>query len=281
MFTILSTRRVLVPLVAALLAPLSAHAQESQLFTWNGRVDREVRLSIRGAQTSNTFENSIQSRARFQVNSALPSEEGTVRVVRDRGRGDVSVIQQPSQGNGYTAIILISDNEGGADNYRVAAYFTPSNSGRYARGDRGRGRNRDNPVNPSYPNNPNYPNSPNNPNNRDDRNDRNDRGRGRYDAQNQAALHWTGDVDGEVQLIWREGGVSQRLVSGNVVRRANMSVSGNSRSQGSELTVSVREGRGRVDVVQQPSASNRYTGIIRVIDPQGGYGHYDITANLR
>jgi hypothetical protein len=260
MFALLSSRRVFMPLVAAMLAPLAAHAQESQIFTWSGRVDREVRLTIRGTQTSNSIENSIQSRARFRLNTALPAQDGTLRVTRESGRGDVSVIQQPESGNGYTAIILITDNDGGADNYRVSAYYTPSNGGRYARGDRGRSANRTD---------------------RTDRNDRNDRGRGRNDVQDQAALHWSGDVDGEVQLIWRDGGVSQRLVSGNTVRRVSSNVTGNARSQVGQLTVSVSEGRGRVEVVQQPSASNRYTGIIRVIDPQAGYGHYDITANLR
>lgn len=259
MFALLSSRRVLIPVVAAMLAPLAAHAQESQLVTWSGRVDREVRLTIRGAQTSNSIENSIQSRARFRLNAALPAQDGTLRVTRESGRGDVSVIQQPESGNGYTAIILITDNEGGADNYRVTAYYTPSNDGRYARGDRGRDRRDDR--------------------NRNDQN-RDDRGRGR-NVQDQATLHWSGDVDGEVQLIWRGGGVSQRLISGNTVRRASSNVTGNPGSQAGQLTVSVREGRGRVEVVQQPSASNRYTGIIRVIDPQAGYGHYDITANLR
>ena len=269
MFALLSSRRVFMPLVAAMLAPLAAHAQESQLFTWNGRVDREVRLTIRGAQTSNSIENSIQSRARFRVNAALPAQDGTLRVTRESGRGDVSVIQQPESGNGYTAIILITDNEGGADNYRVTAYYTPSNDGRIARGDRGRNR-ADQNRNDQNRNDPNR-NDPN----------RNDRGRGGYGVQDQAALHWSGDVDGEVQLILRDGNVSQRLVSGNTVRRVSSNVTGNARSQVGQLTLSVREGRGRVEVVQQPSASNRYTGIIRIIDPQGGYGHYDITANLR
>jgi hypothetical protein len=179
------------------------------------------------------------------------------------------VIQQPESGNGYTAIILISDREGGADTYRVTAYYTPSNEGRYARGERGRGRNRDDRRNDQ---------------NRDDRrNDQNrdDRGRGGYGVQDQESVHWSGDVDGEVQLILRDGSVSQRLVSGNTVRRVSSNVTGNARNQVGQLTLSVREGRGRVEVVQQPSASNRYTGIIRIIDPQGGYGHYDITANLR
>jgi hypothetical protein len=264
MFAFMSSRHMLVPVVAAaLLAPLAAHAQESPLFTWNGRVDREVRLTMRGSQTSNTYENSIQSRARFRVSNALPAQAGTVRVVTESGRGNVEVVQQPDAGNGYTTIIRIVDGEGGADNYRVSAYFTPVNGG-YSRGDRGRG---------AYGRNDDRGRRDDNRGRRDDR--------GGY-GRNLASLHWSGDVDGEVQLIWRGGDVGQRVISGNVVRRASSNVTGNPMSgQVGDLQVSVREGRGRVDVIQQPSSSNRYTGIIRIVDPEGGYGHYDITVNAR
>jgi hypothetical protein len=264
---------MLLPVIAALLAPLAAHGQESPLFTWNGRVDREVRLTIRGSQTSNSYENSIQSRARFRVSNALPAEAGTVRVVTESGRGNVEVVQQPDAGNGYTAIVRIVDGEGGADNYRVSAYFTPVNDGRYSRGDRGRGAYGRNDDRGRRDDNRGGRRDDNRGGRRDDR--------GGY-GQNLASLHWSGDVDGEVQLIWRGGDVGQRVISGNVVRRASSNVSGNPMSgQVSDLQVSAREGRGRVDVVQQPSASNRYTGIIRIIDPEGGYGHYDITVNAR
>jgi len=259
MFAMSSVRRAFVPLVAAMLVPLAAHAQESQLFSWSGRVDREVRLTMRGSQAVNTNESSIQSRARFRVNSALPARDGTLRIVREAGRGDVSVVQQPSANNGYTAIIQITDNEGGADNYRISAYYV-SNDGRYARRtDGGRGRDDDR-----------------------GRDDRNDRGRGRNDGRDVAALRWSGDVDGEVLITWRGDNVTQRLVNGAGVRRPSSNVVGNPiQARGGQLAVSTREGRGRVDVVQQPSARNGFTSIIRIVDPERGYGHYDITASLR
>ena len=227
---------------------------------------RRVALPIRGApHPANLRENSPVARA-LPPKLGAAAQDGIIRVTTESGRGNVSVIQQPASDNGYTGIILISDNDGGADNYRVTAYFTPNNGG-YARGNRGRGMGRDSGYGRT-----------------DDRrrDDRYDRGRGGNQAQDIASLHWSGDVDGEVQLVWRGGDVNQRLISGNVIRRASTNVSGNAmRAQNGQLTVSLREGRGRVDVVQQPSASNRYTGIIRIIDPQAGYGHYDITASIR
>ena len=41
------------------------------------------------------------------------------------------------------------------------------------------------------------------------------------------------------------------------------------------LRVVENQGRGDVRVVQQPTIWNAYTTVLRVNDPQGGYGRYD------
>jgi hypothetical protein len=41
------------------------------------------------------------------------------------------------------------------------------------------------------------------------------------------------------------------------------------------LNVVQNQGRGSVSVIQQPAQWNGYTTVIRVKDPQGGYGFYD------
>ncbi|MES2177523.1 MAG: hypothetical protein V4550_06625 [Gemmatimonadota bacterium] len=268
MNSLMFVRRTLVPVAVALIAPLAAHAQERQVFVWSGRVDREIRISARGNQLSNSRESNMQTRGRFMESSALPHENGYLRVVTQAGRGYVEVLQQPNSDNDYSAVIRIVDNEGGADNYRLAVYYTPADG----RAGRGRGYGRDDRDDRR--------------DGRDDgrtrdRNDRNDSDRGnsgRYGRQT-ATLHWSGDVDGEAQVIWRANSVSQRTLSGGSVRVQNSSVSGDpAERQYGQLTLNVRQGRGRVDVVQQPSAQNRWTGIIRIVDPQGGYGRYDIDA---
>ncbi|MDB4892986.1 MAG: hypothetical protein JWL61_4841 [Gemmatimonadetes bacterium] len=283
MFTFSSIRRAFAPLAAAMLVPLAAHAQETQLFSWSGRVDREVQLTIRGSQASNTYENSIQSRARFRVNSTLPTQDGTLRVVREAGRGDVAVVQQPSANNGYTAIVRIVDNEGGADNYRISAYYTPVNDGRYARRN---GRDNQGNINQGNANQGRDDNRGRDNQNRDDRYGRgngNNGNNGNYGNQDAAALRWSGDVDGEVLITWRGNDVGQRIINGAQIRRAGSNVLGNpmQAARGGQLAVSTREGRGRIEVVQQPTAQNRFTSIIRIIDPERGYGHYDFTASLR
>ena len=35
------------------------------------------------------------------------------------GRGQIGIVQQPSRRNGYTAVIAINDESGGADDYEI------------------------------------------------------------------------------------------------------------------------------------------------------------------
>jgi hypothetical protein len=44
------------------------------------------------------------------------------------------------------------------------------------------------------------------------------------------------------------------------------------------VTVDQNGGRGSVQVVQQPTAWNGYTAVIRIYDPQGGSSYYDLSA---
>jgi hypothetical protein len=48
-----------------------------------------------------------------------------------------------------------------------------------------------------------------------------------------------------------------------------------------QLFISQSSGRGQVYVAQQPSAYNGYTTVIRVRDPQGGYGYYNFEVGYR
>ena len=87
---------------------------------WRGRVDHYVELRIQGDR--------VQSRERqgaptinegASFTSPLPRADSQVSVRKRDGRGQVGVIQQPSRWNGYTAVIAINDESGGADNYEI------------------------------------------------------------------------------------------------------------------------------------------------------------------
>jgi len=55
--------------------------------------------------------------------------------------------------------------------------------------------------------------------------------------------------------------------------QANLNVPNGARG----VSVVQNQGRGTVVVTQQPSSWNAYTTIIRIRDPQGGYGFYDFS----
>jgi hypothetical protein len=237
----------------AVAMPLAAHAQERVLGTWRGRVDKEMQITIRGRSVSSNTLSGEQLNGRFRLESALPREDGTVRVAVSSGRGEVGVVQQPSASNNYTAIIRMLDRGSGADAYRVTAYWTPSVAMRGNRGGVGRGRgNMGNGVG------------------------RGNVGRNRMNA---AVLRWTGDVDADAEIRWGANGVTQRTIGGSALRSARSSLSGGGFVQGGSVTVTSRAGRGSVSVVQQPSAANGWTAVIRVHDPQPGYGHYDFNVS--
>ena len=247
-------RRAWAPLVIALAVPVALQAQERVLGTWNGRVDREMRLTIRGNNFSSNTLSGQQLNGRFRMQEALPQQDGEVHVAMSRGRGEVSVVQQPNSSNGYTAIIRMLDRDSGADSYRVTVSWTPMYAGRGRRDMNGRGNMGNRGMG---------------------------RGNGRMNGNMNAAsvLHWVGDVDSEAEIRWGPNGVTQRNLGGNGLRNARSQQSGGGVMQGGTVTISQRTSRGTVTVVQQPSAANGWTAVIRIHDPQPGFGHYDFNVN--
>jgi hypothetical protein len=124
----------------AVVAPL-AHAQwptrgqhgdgyNRAVYEWQGRVDSEIRLQLRGGRAS--LERVGNNETRYgsgRVLNALPRRSGYLTVRTLEGRRAADVIQQPSSSNGYTAVVRLRDPSGGAANYRVVAYWQPAQDG--------------------------------------------------------------------------------------------------------------------------------------------------------
>jgi hypothetical protein len=273
----------------------AAFAQSQELFEWSGRVDREVQIVMRGNSVrTNLMSQSETRQSQSRVVSSLPRQNGQIAVRLISGRGNVQVVQQPSQQNGYTAIVRVTDPAGGAANYRLAAYWQGYANGdvyRDRRGDRdddrgrgsmngnrgdngvrnhgvGNGRGRGNAKHADRDRNRDYDNG------RAD-NGGYDRG-GAYGTSQ--ALRWSGNVDGELELRIQNGRVNYRTISGAnpTSIRANVGNTSATRSA-SSLVVAQNQGRGTVSIIQQPAQWNGYTTIVRIRDPQGGYGYYDFS----
>ena len=267
---------------AAVAAPLflgaatTVAAQSRQLFAWTGRVDREMRIAMRGRDvwTRDTDRDSRDSRdsrddgryrqgGRTRVESELPRYDGYVRVQTLDGRGDVDVVQQPSARNDYTAIVRVRDRSGGSDRYRINAYWESSyrSGGGWPRsGDSQRPR-----VEP-----------------RDRSGDGSDDGWGSGGRYGRTVLHWTGGVDSEVEIRLQGQRIDYRTLSGAGTRSVRSDVIGDGLPRRDvQLLIDQKQGRGSVVVVEQPSARNGYTAVLRVRDPQGGFGYYDFDVEWR
>jgi hypothetical protein len=92
---------------------------------------------------------------------------------------------------------------------------------------------------------------------------------------------WRGRVDREIRLrlhdddasVYRVGSNESRVGAGRVLRAIP-------RRPG-HLTVERVEGRGAVDIVQQPNERNDYTAVLRLRDPSGGADSYHVVAYWR
>ena len=95
----------------------------------------------------------------------------------------------------------------------------------------------------------------------------------------QELFEWAGRVDREIRI--EAGRNAAHIINMGSNERNN---GGRIRSfvsmprQEGTVTVQVLEGRGKVDVIEQPSASNGYRTVIRLRDPDGGSARYRIAA---
>lgn len=249
----------------------AAAQREREVFEWRGRVDREVRLVVRDRNVDTRGSWGEQNHEKVKMRGGLPHDDGWLDVQVERGRGFVDVIEQPSRRNDYTAVIRIRDDRSGSDDYRIKAYWRPERTG-WGVGmprwpwDRGRGqdqgRDRD----------------------RDRDGDWNrGQGQGGWDRGDYGSgqVRWSGYVDDEAEIRIQGSRVDYSNVRGDGTRDVRADMSGQLPRRDVRVRIEDRDGRGHVDVIQQPSAWNGYMAIVRVRDPQSGYGRYafDVTWN--
>jgi hypothetical protein len=244
-------------------------AQGRQLFTWSGRVDREVQITMRGRDVwTSGADRDDQRYNRVRVSSSLPQTDGFVRVDDMEGRGDVDVVQQPTARNGFTTVVRVRDRGAGSDHYRLAAFWTSGygDDRGYGRDDDDWQRDRDVPQ----------------------RIDPRERGTGGWNGGwgnggygSGTALRWSGNVDNELEIRLQGRRLDERTLAGGQPYNQRASVVDGIPGRDVQLVIAQRQGRGTVYVAQQPSAYNGYTAVIRVRDPQGGYGYYDFDVDYR
>lgn len=257
---------------AALAQYRQNQTQGRELFEWSGGVDREVQIVMRGSQVwTNNIGQTEPRNHRARAVGTLPRQDGDVVVQVVNGRGDVDIIQQPDARNGYSTIVRIRDSRSGSDMYRLTAYYQGYENGDIYGGGRGRGRAAER----------SHGQRGDEMRRRDDDNDRDRNGQPRQSGQygqysDQTMMHWSGNVDDELEIRLQNGRVEYRTVRGAQPTsiRVNAGNTSTPRSN-AQLSIAQSQGRGTVQIVQQPTQWNGNTTVMRVRDPQGGYGYYE------
>jgi hypothetical protein len=102
------------------------YGRRREVYEWNGVVDKEVRIQLRGSRAYVQGMGAADDRnSRGRMINSLPLQTGNLVVERLEGRGDVLVVEQPTSRNNYTATLRIRDPRGGTDRYRIVAYWEP------------------------------------------------------------------------------------------------------------------------------------------------------------
>ena len=201
-----------------------------QRLAWSGRVDGEVAIDCRREQCyPQVLRGAPVVRDRADFSRPLPQREVRVSLDEVDGRGEVELIDQPSELNNYTARVRIRDTQGGAGDYAFSLFWTPP-----ARGEPER-------------------------------------------LFARPGLVWSGRVDGTVRVAVDDGRATTQVLNGGPVtgERANFLRSFPRRSAENIELKKVR-GRGRVEVVEYPSARNGYRLVFEINDRDGGAGEYEV-----
>ena len=97
-------------------------------------------------------------------------------------------------------------------------------------------------------------------------------------AQGRPLFDWSGRVDREVRIMMHGRDARAQTTGRSPVTRSRFDIATALPQRDGRVTVRVQDGRGDVDVVQQPSARNDYTAIVRIRDRSSGLDNYRLTA---
>ena len=97
-------------------------------------------------------------------------------------------------------------------------------------------------------------------------------------AQGRPLFDWSGRVDREVRITMHGRDARTQMAERSPFQRSRLNVETALPQRDGRVTVRVQDGRGDVDVIQQPTARNDYTTIVRVVDRSSGADNYRLSA---
>lgn len=231
-------------------------AQNRPALTWEGQVNGTAVLMIQGdrVDVDNRSSASVsQTDYRFRV--PLPDSAARIEVENRLGGAQVRILEQPRRNNNFTAMVEIATRGRAAQRVSLDFYWDEDLR-------RNSGLNRDN---------------------RDDR-DIGNRGRGaRRGGNNRASqdaagsANWSGEVDDEVFILLRGRQLLNTAVRGRAVYGQQMEVNAPLPRRPVTVTLQNIEGRGQIELAEQPDQQNNFTAKVRILDKENGAGHYSFT----
>jgi hypothetical protein len=226
-------------MIAVLLyAAITLQAQTQPQLVWEGEVDGTSVIHVRGDRLDIEDRGGASAqRDRHRFHERLPELRQTVDVRRLQGRGNVRVIRQPDASNNFTLSVRIEDRMGGRDFYSLAFYWETAS--RAPIFDQRRGP------------------SP-----------------GRSLGRGEERLTWTGYVDDEVNVECRGNECRPQTIRGAAAQGDRFSFTRPLPALELRTSLDDVQGRGEVQLVNQPAAHNGYTAKVRIRDSQGGSGEY-------
>lgn len=238
-----------------LITASDAWAEHRPAATWEGEVNGTAVLILQGDRIDvDSRSADLVSRTSYRFSTPLTGDSGRVTVENRQGGGRVRVIEQPDRNNNFTAVVEIASRSRGSQFMSLDFYWNDERSisrdnGRY-RDDSYRGRTRDYGT------------------------------RSRTDdriASSAGTARWSGDVDSEVFVLLRGRQVFNTAVRGRSVYGQQVDISTPLPRRPVTVRLQDIEGRGQVELAEQPEPDNNYTAKVRVIDPDSGAGHYSFT----
>lgn len=116
--------------------PTSRTNLDGDRVVWSGRVDDEAIVECRRDRCrAEAVRGGPVTAERFRFTRPLPVRDTTVSLEGVEGRGEVRLIEQPRDENGYTARVRVRDHQGGAGEYAFTLLWArpARNEGDFAR----------------------------------------------------------------------------------------------------------------------------------------------------
>jgi hypothetical protein len=258
-------------------------------------VDNTANIYIQGDRvTAERLSGQVVRDAGSIYSQPLPrAEVSNFQVRLAQGRGDVELIEQPSQSNGYRAALRVEDDDSGADLYHIV--LTWDRGSQYGSYTDPYGAQRG----PYTYDDPYYEDP------RDRRRARRERkqdrwesadrmnnqqgytpGAGRvlattgnnpsaYDNRRQGVMSFRGRVSGTSLLVIEGDRVEEFTQSGNPLQVDSINFSQPLPAERIDnLRVQREQGRGRVQVMERPWSGNNYRAVLRITDEGRGSDYY-------